>query len=379
LNFLKNCFNAMTPKQRLNRILERKPTDRIAWTTLVDDVSRSVMDEPYRTMDVLDFYRAIGCDIALFGNYGLPEELVVQSPCKLILPCVETPYVNLADGSQETRLESDWGLLTRRIRNGHSIKYPVETILDARLLKKIWLNARYEEATGINESYSRLEQALGNDGIYVQTLGPSVIQHLIEYEMGMVNFYGLLNEYPGEMEELFDVMHERRKQEYEIVARLTPASAVMSVENTSSNLISPSLYRKYSVPQLKNLADIAHRHGKLLILHMCGRLKALLDGISGTNFDALNAVTPPPFGDVEFEEILDRFGEDCILWGAIFNGEVFQSPAAGRNQLWKELDRIFTPRLRRANVLLWLPADGLPTPVERFLWVKEWMEKNGAK
>jgi hypothetical protein len=40
------------------------------------------------------------------------------------------------------------------------------------------------------------------------------------------------------------------------------------------------------------------------------------------------------------------------------------------------LDRLYTPRIRRANLLLWLGADGLPTPLERFLWVGEWMDEN---
>jgi len=49
-----------------------------------------------------------------------------------------------------------------------------------------------------------------------------------------------------------------------------------------------------------------------------------------------------------------------------------------RDDLWRALDQLYTPRLRRAHLVLWLGADGLPTPLERFLAVGEWMTANGA-
>ena len=45
--------------------------------------------------------------------------------------------------------------------------------------------------------------------------------------------------------------------------------------------------------------------------------------------------------------------------------------AAG--ELCAFLDRLYTPRIRRANLVLCLPVDGLPTPLERFLTVGQWM------
>jgi len=42
-------------------------------------------------------------------------------------------------------------------------------------------------------------------------------------------------------------------------------------------------------------------------------------------------------------------------------------------------ERTITPRLRESSYVLWAVADGLPTPVEKFLVIKEWMEKNAGK
>lgn len=92
------------------------------------------------------------------------------------------------------------------------------------------------------------------------------------------------------------------RQEYEIVARRTPAEAVILVENTSSNLTSPAVYRKYSLPQVRDFVAATQRHGKKAILHMCGRLKDLLPEIRETGLDGIHGLTPPPFGDTTFQE-----------------------------------------------------------------------------
>jgi uroporphyrinogen-III decarboxylase len=151
----------------------------------------------------------------------------------------------------------------------------------------------------------------------------------------------------------------------------------MPVENTSTMMISPELYRRYCVPQLRDYADIFHRHGKKMILHMCGHLKNLLVYAKETRLDGINSLTPPPIGDSPYELALDIFGEDFILLGAGINGAIFQGPYSTADDIKRELDRIYTPRIRKANMVLSLPADGLPTDLWRFLAVREWMEKYG--
>ena len=70
----------MTGQHRLRNILDGNPVDRPAWTTLVGDRTRSVMPAEFRNMPVIDFYRHIGCEIFLFGNYGLPQHIQVAHP-----------------------------------------------------------------------------------------------------------------------------------------------------------------------------------------------------------------------------------------------------------------------------------------------------------
>lgn len=368
---------AMTGRERLTNILDGRPNDRLAWTTLVDDTTRSVMPAPVRQLHVLDFYRHVGCDILQFGDYGLPAEDRTASPAVLRQPVQRARTES--DGLILRATVSQWGELTATWRRGHPVKYPVERPADLEVLTNIWAHSRYEEVQDSQpeESLRRIEERIGDDGIYVATTAPSPVQQLIEGDMGLEQFCYFLQDHPRQMEELLAAMHRCRVQEYEILARRTPCPAIIPVENTSSTLTSPSMYRQLSLPQIAEYARIVHRHGKKFILHMCGLLKCLLPVLKETGLDGINGLTPPTVGDTPCEAALDALGEDLILLGAIFPGQVFQRPGATAGEIHRTLDSLDTPRLRRARLLLWMGADGLPTPLERFLAVREWMEKKG--
>lgn len=367
----------MTGRQCLQAILNHETPPRLAWTTLVDDLTRSVMPEDVRALPVLDFYRHLGCDVLQFGNYGLPAELQVQSPARRVESETQVTRAVAPDGTLNVTIESEWGTLQPSFRNGHPTKHPLTTLQDVQLALKLWGATSYVEAEGTEESFHRADLAIGDRGMYIPTLDPSPVQQLIELDMGPLAFYSLLQDYPHEVRDLLDVMHQVRLQEWEIVARRSPARALIPVENTSTTLISPRLYRELSLPQLRDYADLCHAHGKLIIFHMCGLLKDLLPDICETGLDGINAATPPPHGDTPLEHVLDVCGEDFIILGGILNGSVFQAPDVTAAQMRAALEVLYTPRLRRAPLLLWLGADGLPTPLERFLWVRDWFAEHG--
>lgn len=362
----------VTGRERILAILNRQPPDRPCWTTLADATTRSIMPAEMRNLAGLDFFRYVGCDIMMFGNWELPPEVQVKYPARIEEP-VEW-QTNESGGLQIRQARSRWGTLTATFGRGHPVRYPVDSLETLRTLKEIYLHAQVTEdkSREPEESYRRCEAAIGQDGVFFATTDPSPVQHLLELSMGAENFYYLLQDYPGEMEELLAAMHRLRVQEYEILARRLPAPALMPVENTSSTLISPDLYRKYSLPQIRDYCEAAHSHGKKVILHMCGLLKNLLPLVAETGMDGVNALTPPPVGDCTFETALDMLGEDLPIVGGVFPANSFHMPNTMRCNIWDGLDRLYTDRVRRANLLLWVAVDGIPTPMDRLLAVRDW-------
>ena len=363
----------MTGRGCLHRILNRQPTDRLAWTTLADDTTRAGMPDEVRQLSPIEFYRLVGCDILQFGNYGLGADWAVPQPSRLVSSSVKCEVQPGADGVITRRRLTSEGTLTAVIQRDHPIEYPVKSFQDLRILRGIWEASDYVEEPGMEEAFDRLERYIGESGMYVPTVEPSPVQDLLENEMGMATFYYLLQDHPREVEELLAIMHRRRLQEFQILARRTPAEVVIPIENTSSTLISPDLYRKYSLPQVSDYVDVLHRHGKKAVLHMCGHLKALLPVIHQTGLDGINAATPPSVGTTSVEDILDAYGEDFVLFGAILDPTVFHQTDVTPEQIHACLDRLYTPRVRRAHMLLWVAVDGLTTPLHKFQTINRWM------
>ena len=367
----------MTGRECLLRILHREPTDRLAWTTLADDRTRSVMPEKARSMPVVEFYRHVGCDILQFGNFALPKGQRVVSPARLVQPEMRTEECAAADGTRTRRTITEWGTLTARFRNGHPVEHPVRSLDELRILRNIWEASHYEEVEGHEGSYARVDALIGDDGVFVPTVNPSPVQQLLEFDLGIEGFYALLQEHRREVEDLMETMHSRRCREYEILARRTPAPAVIPVENTSTSMISPALYARYSVPQIRDFCDMMHGHGKRAILHMCGMLKGILPHLRETRMDGINGLTPPPVGDTPLDLALDVLGEDLVIFGGLLDAAVFQAPAVTSRAIRQALEALYSRRIRRAHLVLWLAADGLATPLGRFLTVRDGMRTHG--
>ena len=77
-----------------------------------------------------------------------------------------------------------------RYKKGHPVKFMVETTEDLKTYRNFWLDSVYEENTqGCNETYTRLDREIGEHGVYIPTVRASPVQYLLEYVMGMENFY----------------------------------------------------------------------------------------------------------------------------------------------------------------------------------------------
>ncbi len=369
----------MNGRQRILNLLNSRPEEGLAWNALVDFTTLRGMPPEVQAMNVVEFCRAVGADVVQLGDFSLPAEMQVGDPYRTIQPDVEIEEAETEDGLWVRRMHTSWGELAATFKQGHPVNHPVNNLEELRTLRCLWETTYYVEA---GEDWEirccRADETIGASGIYAHFIPSSPVQRLLEYEMGLVNFYTLLHDQQAEMEALLEVMQTRWLESVEILARRTPAQVIIPVENTSTTLISPALYARYSLPQIQAFVQIAHDHGKKAVLHMCGWLKNILPYLKETGLDGIHALTPPTVGDTPFELAMEALGERVTLMG-ILDGTVFHDPRTTASDLSALLDRVYTPRVRRGNFLLIVAADGLPTPLWKFQAVQEWMEKNGRR
>jgi hypothetical protein len=352
-------------------VMRKQPADRLAWTTLVDNNTLNILPEELRGRGGLDFYRYLGCDIFMLDCWNMPYYF--RAPVLVWPDWVKEETI--VDGQFRTeQYVTPAGTLRRVWRTSHPVEYPVKTLEDVELWQAMWEGAHYENADDSGVAAS-MNADLGQDGIVTRFWGPTTIPHLLELDMGTMNFYYMLHDHPAEIERLIETMHEKELQAFAILAQ-APCDVIMLAENTSTFYISPAVYRKYNKPAIKDFVDLVHAAGKVALIHMCGHVNGLLADFRDTGMDGIHALTPPPTGNTPWEHALDVMGEDTVIVGALDPTIHVAGPI---EEIGTSLDRLYTPRLRRANFVLCPFADGIPVPKERFEAVARWMEKNGAR
>jgi hypothetical protein len=78
-----------------------------------------------------------------------------------------------------------------------------------------------------------------------------------------------------------------------------------------------------------------HSNGKLMAIHMDGRLKMLKDLIGRTPVDIVEAFHPPPMGDLPVSEALEAWPDKSIWIG--FPGTVYELGPKATKQYTEEL------------------------------------------
>ena len=355
----------MTGRERLTAVLNKQPTDRLPWTTLVDNASLNRFPEELRGNGGIDFYRHLGCDIFLLNGWNTPHAF--RSP-ELRWPDSVEVCTREDSGKTIRAWKSSQGTLTGVSDRGHPVKYPVDCLQAVSIYRQMWEGASFVSHNDTAPSLA-LDALIGNDGVVTRFWGPSAIPKLLEQDMGTENFYYLLSDHPEEMNALIGAIHARQLQAFEHLAD-GPWDSVTLVENTSTFYISPQVYERYNMPHQRDFVDMVKQRGKTAILHMCGHVFHLLDLIRETGCDGIHALTPSPTGNTPWEEAMDIIGDDLIVFGALDPTVFVSGPVEG---IAPALDRLITPRLRDANFVLCPFADGIPVDIERFHAVKRWM------
>ena len=187
------------------------------------------------------------------------------------------------------------------------------------------------EHTEYAPDYFPIEQAmdwLGDDGVVLSALPHSPMQMLMIDWVGSEGgrFYYHHADHLDLVEDLYRALCKGREPLYDIAAR-APAPIALCGDNVDDFLVSPRLFEEYFLPVYARQAEVLHQGGKLMAVHMDGRLQALKELIAGTAIDIVEAVHPPPMGDLPLGEAL-RLWPDKSIWVGFPSSVYDQGPEA---------------------------------------------------
>lgn len=152
------------------------------------------------------------------------------------------------------------------------IKYPVQTREDLKVLQYVYKNQEFKPNFSLQHDRLKNWKEIG----FVSSLPPRTpFQRLIVVWAGVVNTFKLMMREPEELEETIQVMSEADDPIYEAICE-SPAPGVYFGENITSDVISPSIFRKYHAPYYKKRVEQLHAAKKVIYVHIDGTLRGVL-------------------------------------------------------------------------------------------------------
>ena len=197
----------------------------------------------------------------------------------------------------------------------------------------------------------------------------SPVQELIQHKTGVSGFYYLLMDDTALVEHALEVMQGNQRRRYEIM-KAAACDLFYQSENTSTTMISPAYYEKYSLPQISEFVSCAHSVGVPAFVHMCGLLNDLLPLLKRTGMDGIHSLTPPTVGDVPFEDFYTRFAPSFPIFGRFGTVHWYGKT---RDEIISELERV-APRtvfMEHPFMLLVTGDEVEAIPEENFIALRE--------
>lgn len=301
----------MTSRQRLLAAYCGDQIDRLPyWVKVCNSTWRLSQPENIRVLSDEQLHDYIGAD----GIFGLGNGICISrrrvTVEESVSDSVRTTVTRTPDGDLIERWSQD-----PTTQSWHPTQFPVKTRQDLKRFRWVHEDVTFEpHEEALAAARARCQQ-IGQRGITKTAACSSPLMHLIQHVIGPVNTHLMLADCGEQMDELIELMHRARLRQVEQVARHTPVDLVVSVENTSTTLLSPGQFEKYCHPHLCDYGRIVEAAGKMHELHMCGLLKVLLERIDEIPAASVEAFTAPTLGNTRLADGRTKAPGKCLVGG----------------------------------------------------------------
>lgn len=172
----------------------------------------------------------------------------------------------------------------------------------------------------------------------------SPVQGLFIENLGFEKTIYLMKDNPDILEQYKEAASAADDAMYKVICD-SPVSILNFGENIDAHMVSPPIWEKHLLPYYRIRNQQLKEAGKFTHIHVDGAMKPLIEVISNSPFDGIEACTPLPQGDVTIEEIKQAVGNRVLLDGipAIYFLPIFPLKEV-INFVWQLVDG-FQPRL----------------------------------
>jgi len=174
----------------------------------------------------------------------------------------------------------------------HLVKGPADLAALAAVFEDETYDLDAEQLVAIQQR----RQLVGDDGITVLFMPGTPLGMMYRAFCGTDTLAYLYADAPESLDDLFVVMERAYRRQFQLAA-LAEVDALVTMDDTSTTIISPAMFERYNMALTDARADLAHRAGKLYLHHSCGHIRALLPLYRESAMDSVHFYSPPPLGD----------------------------------------------------------------------------------
>ena len=268
----------LTPKERLNLVLKNKSFDRppcICPGGMMNMIIEDLMDisgykwpEAHRNPEIMANLAISMYEQGGFENFGVPFCMTIEAEAM-------GATVDLGDKTTEPRV----------------IKYPIESVVEWRKLKKMDLNEGREKV--VLDAIKIIKDKNLPVPIMANLTGPiSVASSLME----PMYFYKELVRKKDEAHKFLNFVTENLIEFGK--AQLLAGANVITISDPSGTgeILGPRLFKEFMIPYLNRIVDELKDYTEGTIIHICGRLKSIYKELNDlhsdvVSFDSISSVT----------------------------------------------------------------------------------------
>ena len=203
------------------------------------------------------------------------------------------------------------------------VKHAVETEADLDRLLLI-LEHRRLRVTCLQDYAERMSLWAGYGGLPSIALPRSPFASFVYEWAGVENAFYLLVDHTRKVESILALMEEQEEPVLQATCQLAPPLVHLADNLTSESLT--TVYDQYMAEPHRRRLERLHAVGTRCAVHLDGTVRGLLPKLAAVGFDAIEALTPEPAGDVAVEQMREIAANDrVVLWGGV-PGVMFAPP-----------------------------------------------------
>ena len=308
----------MTNRERLLAILEGRSPDRIPWIPRLDIWHRAqthwgTLPDRLKGLNLLEVEKALGVGTParegrVFRIEHRNMEVKVREEGFNTITEYVTPKGTVRAVQSRSDYEASVGIIAQL-----PTEYPLKSEEDYDIWTYVLENRVYIPTY---EEYEAYDRDIGDDGLPMVASGDCPFHHWLLQLVGYQQGYMHLTDFQDRVEALFQVMTEKDREMWEIVAK-SPGKLFLHGVHLSSQMTPPRYFDKYITPYYQEFTELLHAHGKSIAMHGDNDTSAILSQIQEAGFDMVECFVTDPMAQVTLKEARDAWGTSVIIFGGI--------------------------------------------------------------